>query len=643
MCGITGFLDLSRSTSAAQLDATVRAMAGAMPHRGPDDDGTWCDPVAGLALGFRRLSIIDLSPAGHQPMISGSGQSVLTYNGEIYNAESLRPTLAERQISFRGHSDSEILLEYAQAFGFEAALEKLVGMFAICWHDKRDGVTWLARDRMGEKPLYIARFGRTILFASELRCFRAHPAFCAEIAPEGLSAYMRFGYVPHPHSIYRNVQMLPPGGMARITPDGEMAIRRYWTPEATASRAKASPFTGSDAEAVDALEAQLKQSIKGSMVADVSLGAFLSGGIDSSTVVALMQAQSSRPVKTFSIGFHVEGFDEAPHAKAVAKHLGTEHEELYFTAQDMIDLVPRLPEIWDEPFADSSQLPTFMVSQMARRHVTVALSGDGGDELFAGYSRYGQIAAVAAATGLSAGLSAPIGRAINQLVNMPAMAPARRLLPPVFRARLDRWSGRLAEAGGEHGLESAYRRLVAQGLPPEDLLLRPRESVAPLWEGSLASDFPGAIERAQMIDILTYLPDDILVKVDRASMANSLEARAPLLDHRVVEFAWSLPEAMKRRDGVGKWALKQVLYRHVPRELVERPKMGFGVPIDVWLRGPLRDWAEDLLDEHKLKADGLFKAEAVRALWARHLSGEQWQYPLWTILMLQAWRARWGH
>lgn len=643
MCGITGFLDLNLSTSAARLDATVRAMAAAMPHRGPDDDGSWCDPAAGLALGFRRLSIIDLSPAGHQPMISGSGQSVLVYNGEIYNAESLRSTLAERQINFRGHSDSEILLEYAQAFGFEAALEKLVGMFAICWHDKRDGVTWLARDRMGEKPLYIARFGRTILFASELRCFRAHPAFCAEIDPEGLSAYMRFGYVPHPHSIYRNVQMLPPGGMARITPDGEMIIRRYWTPEAAASRAKASPFAGSDAEAVDALEALLRQSIKGSMVADVPLGAFLSGGIDSSTVVALMQAQSSRQVKTFSIGFHVEGFDEAPHAKAVAKHLGTEHEELYFTAQDMIDLVPRLPEIWDEPFADSSQLPTFMVSQMARRHVTVALSGDGGDELFAGYSRYGQIAAVAAATELSAGLSAPIGRAINQLVNMPAMAPARRLLPPVFRARLDRWSGRLAETDGEHGLERAYRRLVAQGLPPEDQLLQPQERVAPLWKGSLAGDFPGAIERAQMIDMLTYLPDDILVKVDRASMANSLESRAPLLDHRVVEFAWSLPEAMKRRDGLGKWALKQVLYRHVPRELVERPKMGFGVPIDVWLRGPLKDWAEDLLDERKLKADGLFKPAAVRTLWARHLSGEQWQYPLWTILMLQAWRARWGH
>ncbi len=515
-------------------------------------------------------------------------------------------------------------------------------MFAVCWHDSRDGTTWLARDRLGEKPLYIARCEGALLFASETRCFRAHPAFRAEIDPEGLSAYVRFGYVPHPRSIHRNVEMLPPGALARIGADGEMTIRRYWTPEATALSAMRAPFAGSDEAAVDALEAVLGQAVTSCMVSDVPLGAFLSGGVDSSTVVALMQAHSARPAKTFSIGFDVEGFDEAPHARAVAKHLKTEHHELYFTAQDMIDLVPRLPEIWDEPFADSSQLPTLMVSTMARGHVTVALSGDGGDELFAGYGRYAQLANVASASGLTAGLAAPAGRAVNALMNAPAFSPVRALMPPVFRARLDRWSGRVGEMGRPNGLEQAYRRMVAQGLPPEELLLAPAEAPAPIWSGALAAGFPGAVERAQMIDTLSYLPDDILVKVDRASMAVSLEARAPLLDHRVFAFAWSLPAHLKRRDGEGKWALRQVLYRHVPRELVDRPKMGFGVPIDVWLRGPLRDWAEDLISEKRLSEGGLLRPEAVRALWARHLAGEQWQYPLWTILMLQAWRARWS-
>lgn len=642
MCGITGFLDPLRRRGAQEMQALATAMAGAMAHRGPDDDGVWADAEAGLALGFRRLSIIDLSPAGHQPMLSASGRSVLCYNGEIYNAESLRPALRERGVVFRGHSDSEVLLEHAEAFGFEATLARLVGMFAISWHDKRDGTTWLARDRMGEKPLYLGRFDRTVMFASELRCLRAHPDFRAETDPAGLSAYVRFGCLPHPHTIYRQVEMLPPGGLARITPQGEVTVARYWAPEAVAKAAKADPFTGSDEEAVDALERVLREAIKGNMVADVPLGAFLSGGVDSSTVVALMQAQSSRPVKTFSIGFDVEGFDEAPHARAVAKHLGTEHEELYFSAQDMIDLVPRLPEIWDEPFADSSQLPTYLVSRMARQHVTVALSGDGGDELFAGYGRYGQLAAVSQMAGAMGGIAAPLGRMTHELMNARAFAPFRALMPPVFRARVDRWSGRMAETGRANGLENAYRRMAAQGLPPEQLLLAPAEQVADHWNGSLAARFPGAIERAQMIDTLTYLPDDILTKVDRASMAVSLEARAPLLDHRVFDFAWRLPEHMKRRGGESKWALKQVLYRHVPRAIVDRPKMGFGVPIDVFLRGPLKDWAESLINAPRLKAEGLFNVEAVRALWDRHQAGEQWQYPLWTILMLQAWRERWG-
>lgn len=643
MCGIAGFLDPSHANGAEQLEARAAAMAAALRHRGPDDGGVWSDPAAGLALGFRRLSIIDTSPAGHQPMVSASGRSVLAFNGEIYNAETLRPALTERGVRFRGHSDSEVLLEHAEAFGFEATLARLVGMFAIVWHDRRDRTTWLARDRMGEKPLYVGRFGGTVMFGSEMRCLRAHPAFRPEIDRAGLSAYVRFGCLPHPLTIYRNVEMLPPGGVARIGADGSIDVRRYWVVEDAAAEAKATPFSGSEPEAIDALEAVLRQAVQSNLVTDVPLGAFLSGGIDSSTVVALMQARSSRLVRTFAIGFDVEGFNEAPHARAVARHLGTAHEELYVSAQDMLDLVPLLPEVWDEPFADSSQLPTLMVSRMARAHVTVALSGDGGDELFAGYNRYGQIATFARAAGAAGGLAAKLGGAAHGLMNARAFAPVRARIPAVLRARLERGFARLAETAGPHGLENAYRRFVSQGLPPDEVLLEPAERTAGLWTGDLSSRFPGPIERAQMIDTLTYLPDDILTKVDRASMAVSLETRAPLLDHRVVSFAWCLPDNLKRRNGEAKWALKQVLYRHVPRAIVDRPKMGFGTPIDVWLRGPLRDWAESLIDARRLDAEGIFRTPVVRSLWERHLSGEQWQYPLWTILMFQAWSEHWGH
>jgi asparagine synthase (glutamine-hydrolysing) len=643
MCGITGFLDTTRAMGSQALHGIAREMAASMIHRGPDDEGTYADETIGLAFGFRRLSIIDLTPAGHQPMISTSGRSAVAFNGEIYNAETLRPTLLGRGITFRGHSDTEILLEFAECFGLEATLAKLVGMFAIAFHDRATRAIWLARDRMGEKPLYIGRFGRTVMFASELRCFRKHPEFRPEIDPASLSAYMRFGYVPNPRAIFKNVEMLPPGGLARITADGEITISRYWRADDAASAAKADPFKGSDADAVEALDRVLRDAVRGCMAADVPLGAFLSGGVDSSTVVALMQAQSSRPVRTFSIGFHVDGFDEAPYARAIAQHLGTGHEERYFTAQDMIDLVPSIPDIYDEPFADSSQLPTYIVSKMARRHVTVSLSGDGGDESFAGYTRYGQIATLNKIAGVSPALSAPLGRVVNRLMNTHVLTSARALMPPVFCARVDRWSARLNEVQHPHPFESVYRRLLSQGLPPEELLVASAEQAAEFWSGTFAERFPGAVERAQIIDTMTYLPDDILTKVDRASMAVSLEARAPLLDHRVVGFAWRLPHHLKMRGADTKWALKQVLHRYVPRKLVERPKMGFGVPIDVWLRGPLRDWAESLIDERRLAAEGTFAVNTVRLLWKRHLSGEQWQYPLWVILMFQAWRERWGH
>lgn len=640
MCGIAGFVTSRREASQAELLSMVRAMSDSMPHRGPDAEGAWADAERGAAFGFRRLSVIDITPAGHQPMISASGQSVMIFNGEIYNAESLRPLLHTTGINFRGHSDTEILLEHAEAYGFEATLAKLVGMFAIAWFDRRDGSLWLARDRMGEKPLYFGRFGKNVLFASELRCFRAHPDFRADINPAGLSAYVRFGYLPHPHSIYRNVEMLAPGAFARIDRNGTVAVRRYYEIENVAIRAKSTPFHGTDEQAVDALEGVLMEAVKGNMVADVPLGAFLSGGVDSSAVVALMQRQSARPVKTFSIGFDVPGFDEAPHARAVAEHLKTEHHELYFTAKDVTDLVPRLPDIWDEPFADSSQLPTYLVSHMARAHVTVALSGDGGDEIFSGYSRYAHINGLAGATASSAGLAAGMAALTHGIVTHPMSKPLLGLLPGMLRARAERWSARLAQLRGVNGLERAYRGLVGHWAP-ETVLLDPHEEEAPCWRGAFAQDFPGASERAQIIDTLTYLPGDILTKVDRASMAVSLEARAPLLDHRVAELAWSFPEHLKRRNGEGKWALKQMLYRYVPKALIDRPKMGFGVPIDVFLRGPLRDWAENLLDEKRLASEGIFHPAPIRDMWRRHLAGETWQYPLWVILSFQAWRERW--
>lgn len=642
MCGITGFVDLRREQSEQGLISLARRMAATMAHRGPDDEGAWVDPKTGVALGFRRLSILDLTPAGHQPMISASGRSVLAFNGEIYNAEEIRPHLIERGIVFRGHSDTEILLEHLEAFGFVQTLESIVGMFAIAWHDRRDGSVWLARDRMGEKPLYLGRFGQTIMFTSELRSFQVHPDFKAEVDAATLSSYVRFGYVPQPRAIFRNVEMLPPGGFARIDANGTVTVRRYWEAEKVAAAAKASPFIGSEEDAIEELEVILKRAVKGCMVSDVPLGAFLSGGIDSSTIAALMQAASSRPIRTFSIGFDVKGFDEAPYARAVAQHLGTTHEELYFSEQEMLELVPKLPDIWDEPFADSSQLPTLMVSRMARSHVTVALTGDGGDELFGGYQRYGQIETVAETLNRIGPVVAPAGRFVHRLMNVPQLAPVRALIPAGFRGKLDRWSGRIGQATGNNAFENIYIRMASQGLPAEELLVSPSESLDAVWRGVLAEDFPDWVERAQIIDTLSYLPSDILTKVDRASMAVSLEARAPLLDHRVLEFAWRLPKSMKRRTGDSKWVLKQVLLRYVPPALVERPKMGFGVPIDVWLRGALRDWAEELISERRLRREGVFRVETVRSLWERHQQGETWQYALWTVLMFQAWRERWG-
>lgn len=641
MCGIAGFVDTSCQMAAGELGEIAGAMARTIAHRGPDEQNVWCDEAGGVAFGHRRLSIIDLSAAGRQPMVSASGRTVICYNGEIYNPEELKAALGDQVARYRGHSDTEVLLEAAETFGPEEAISRANGMFALAIWQRDARRLWLVRDRLGIKPLYWSMQAGVLLFASELRPFHEHPGFSADLDRGAIAAYMRHNYIPHPHTVFQGVHQLPPGHMLRLDHGGEPVVERYWELAGAVRDGRRDRFEGSDAEAVDALEALLRDAVGRRMVADVPLGAFLSGGYDSSTVVALMQAQADRPVKTFSIGFHEQAFNEAEHAAAVAGHLGTEHTELYVTPDEARDVIPRLAQIYDEPFADSSQVPTHLVSMLARQHVTVALSGDGGDELFTGYNRY-----------------AVAGR-FNQLTRVPkvlrqagagaahALSPDAwdqvfRVVPARFRPRL---AGdkvyKLADVVGETG-DGFYHRLISHWREPEEVVRGAREPATVVTDRCVEELVPNFIERMQYRDTLTYLPCDILTKVDRASMAVSLEARVPLLDHRVVEFAWRLPLEMKLRRGTRKWILREVLYRHVPRALVDRPKMGFGIPIDRWLRGPLRDWAEDLLAEKRLREGGIFDPAPIRARWVEHLGGRRnHQYALWNVIMFEAWRDAW--
>ncbi len=647
MCGIAGFLS-DRALRADDAATTVlRAMGEAIFRRGPDSGDVWADTEAGIGLAHRRLAIVDLSRAGAQPMTSPSGRYVIAYNGEIYNHMDLRAQLEAqgRAPDWRGHSDTETLLAAIEAWGLETALQRAIGMFAIALWDRERRRLALARDRLGEKPLYYGwqagRGERCFLFGSELKALKAHPAFSAPINRDAITLLLRHNYIPAPYSIHEGISKLEPGRILTVhagAPQGEETV--FWDAVQAALEARSRPFAGSADDAVDALERVAKDAVRQQMMADVPLGAFLSGGIDSSTVVALMQSQSSRPIKTFTIGFDEAGYNEAEHAKAVARHLGTEHTELYVSPQQALDIIPRLPGIYCEPFADSSQVPTFLVSQLARQHVTVSLSGDAGDELFGGYTRYtmterwwGRISATPrfARHLLAKTLTSVDASSWDRLAGV--LLPARHASSRIG-AKLHKGAAQLMN----DSIDDLYLGLNSHHQSPEEWVPGTTEPATRLTGRRPDLSTLGGVERMMLLDSISYLPDDILTKVDRAAMSVSLETRVPFLDHRVFEFAWSLPMAYKLRGGVGKWPLRQLLYRHVPRELIDRPKMGFGIPIEHWLRGPLREWAESLLDDARLRREGYFDSARVQAMWQDNLAGAgRWHYHLWDILMFQAW------
>lgn len=640
MCGIAGMFDPG-GVCDAEAQAILAAMTGVLRHRGPDDSGTWVHPAAGIALGHRRLAILDLSPLGHQPMHSMDGRYVITFNGEIYNFRALRDELATRGRTFRGRSDTEVLLAAISEWTVRPAVERLNGMFAFALWDRAERTLHLVRDRAGEKPLYYGWLGETLLFGSELKALRAHPAFHSDIDRDALALFLRHGYIAAPHTIYRGVYKLPPGTLLSLKAGGgaHVAPVQYWSARQAAARGLSDPFTQSLSCAVDECDALLRDAVKLRMEADVPLGAFLSGGIDSSTVVALMQAQSSRPVKTFAIGFQEARYNEAPRAAAVARHLGTEHTELYATPAEALAVIPQLPTLYDEPFADSSQIPTHLVAALTRKHVTVSLSGDGGDELFGGYRRYFRGPALWRAL---SGTPTPVRRALAR-----ALAMRHGLLAAAVNPLVRRWTGkrsfteRCRQAEEILALRSAaelYRYTMSFWKQPAAVVLGAAEPSIPTM-----LDLPAGVDaherhRWMYLDLVTYLPDDILVKVDRASMGVSLESRIPLLDHRVIEFAWRLPLSFKTGGGTGKRVLRQVLNRYVPKELVARRKQGFGIPLAAWLRGPLRNWAEALLDERRLKTEGFFDPGPIRRKWTEHIAGgTSWDYDLWAVLMFEAW------
>lgn len=649
MCGIAG--QLIKKSNSFDIGKATADMIATLKHRGPDDSGIWQDDTAGVCLGHRRLSILDLTSDGHQPMCSSNGRYVLVFNGEIYNFKELRDELehsgrlqnaGESGALWRGHSDTEVMLAAISCWGVNEATKRFSGMFAFALWDREEKRLYLVRDRVGEKPLYFGWVGETLLFGSELKALRAHPKWQGEIDRNALALYMQFNYIPAPYTIYKGIRKLEAGCIAEIPgkgPGQDYDVIRYWSLDNAVDQPR-KEF--SDISAIEQVESILSASVKRQMVSDVPLGAFLSGGIDSSLIVALMQKQSSSPVKTFTIGFNETSYNEAEHAAAVAHHLGTEHTEFYVTAKDAMDIIPSLPNLYDEPFADSSQIPTHLVSKLTRSHVTVSLSGDGGDEFFGGYNRYSWGSNI---WNRIKCFPLPIRRAIANLIRFPSprawdnlFSVFNSLLPSRFRygSAGDKLH-KLAKLVGAISASDVFLELISLW-KGTDIVIGSESVVTTVTN---PKEWPKNINFAESMmymDARTYLTDDILVKVDRASMGASLESRAPFLDREVMEFAWTLPLNMKIRNGQGKWLLRQVLDKHVPRSMIERPKMGFGIPIDSWLRGPLREWAENLLAESTLRSYGYMEVEPIRQKWDEHISGKRnWQYELWNVLMFQAW------
>lgn len=646
MCGIAGFIDPKHLLATDACISVLERMSGTLVHRGPDGSGHWHDAQAGVGLGHRRLSVIDISEAGRQPMHSHSGRYVVAFNGEIYNFRQLRQELesqaSENLGGWNGHADTEVLLAAIETWGLEDSLNRFNGMFAFALWDRKERALHLVRDRLGEKPLYYGLSNNVFLFASELKALRAHPAWRGEVDRDALALLMRHNYIPAPHSIYRDIRKLVPGSVLSLPAAGNFAcsqpwkIQSYWSLKEVAEAGSRNLFEGSDEEAVLHLETLLKDSVRLRMEADVPLGAFLSGGIDSSLTVAIMQELSSRPVKTFTIGFGEKKYNETEFARPIAEHLGTEHTEVYATPEKALQVIPRLPVIFDEPFADTSQISTFLVAELARRHVTVSLSGDGGDELFAGYSHYLWGQEIWRNVGwIPAEVRKSLAGWLCRLSSRVAhYKPPLQLGTLNFGSRLYKLS-HVIDASSQ---DQAYLKLLSNWQDPAALVLDSKESSTIFTDRDQWAELTEMLQRMLFFDTAVYLPDDILVKVDRASMATGLEARVPFLDHRVVEFAWQLPPAMKMRGRQGKWIPRRLLGRYLPDGLFKRPKMGFGTPIGTWLRGPLREWGESLLDEKKLREGGMFNPGPIREKWTEHLAGQRnWQYHLWGVLMFQAW------